>query len=300
MRHLLLLAPLLLAPLQATHAQATVSLGVALPGVSIGIQMSNYPELQRVPGYPVYYAPGAQSNYFFYDGLYWVYQGDDWYSSGWYNGPWQGVSRDLVPVYLLRVPVRYYRQPPAYFQAWSGDAPPRWGERWGGGWQQRREGWDRWNPRTAPAPAPLPSYQGKYPQSRYPQDLRQQEAIRSEQYRYQPRDPVARQQAQPQPPGMAPRPQEPVRTAPAPLPAPARNPPPDELSRGRPPQPGMPADIDRTVRPPVAMPPGQERRSDRAEPPGRGPDRRDAPGRSQDDRRDERRDERDLERRNGR
>ena len=41
-----------------------------------------------VPGYPVYYAPDIGGNYFFYDGRYWVYQDDNWYSSSWYNGPW--------------------------------------------------------------------------------------------------------------------------------------------------------------------------------------------------------------------
>lgn len=42
--------------------------------VSIGINLPVYPQLVVVPGYPVYYAPWLQSNYFFYDGLYWIYQ----------------------------------------------------------------------------------------------------------------------------------------------------------------------------------------------------------------------------------
>jgi hypothetical protein len=60
-----------------TSAMAQVSVGVGLPGVSIGINLPVYPELVPVPGYPVYYAPGMNSNYFFYDGMYWVYQGDN-------------------------------------------------------------------------------------------------------------------------------------------------------------------------------------------------------------------------------
>ena len=71
-----------------TSAAAQVSVGVWLPGVSIGINMPVYPTLVLVPGYPVYYAPQLNSNYFFYDGMYWVYQGDNWYASSWYNGPW--------------------------------------------------------------------------------------------------------------------------------------------------------------------------------------------------------------------
>lgn len=189
MRHLLLVVPLLLGTVPPAMAQVSVSIGINLPV---------YPEFQRVPGYPVYYAPNAPGNYFFYDGRYWVFQSDNWYSSDWYNGPWQNVGPDRVPLFVLRVPVRYYRQPPGYFGQWRADAAPRWGERWGRDWEQRRAGWDHWDRRAAPAPAPLPSYQGRYPQSRYPEDADQQRAIRSENYRYRPRDAVPPHQPQPQ------------------------------------------------------------------------------------------------------
>lgn len=194
MRHLLLVVPLLLGAVPATQAQVSVGIGVSMPGVSIGINLPFYPDLQRVPGYPVYYAPQAQGNYFFFDGVYWVFQGDEWYASGWYNGPWHRVARYDVPGYMLRVPVRYYRHPPVYFQAWRADAPPRWGDHWGADWQQRRAGWDRREYQAVPAP--LPDYQRKYPQSRYPQDSGQQQVIRAQNYRYQPREPVARQDYQ--------------------------------------------------------------------------------------------------------
>jgi len=78
-----------------TSAIAQVSIGIGLPGVSIGINLPVYPELVPVPGYPVYYAPRLNSNYFFYDGLYWVYQGDSWYASEWYNGPWALVAPEV-------------------------------------------------------------------------------------------------------------------------------------------------------------------------------------------------------------
>jgi hypothetical protein len=178
-------------------AMAQVSVAVAVPGVSIGINMPVYPQFVRVPNYPVYYAPGLQTNFFFYDGLYWVYQQDNWYSSSWYNGPWGLVSPQAVPVYVLRVPVRYYRNPPAYFRGWQPNAPPRWGEHWGNGWAQQRSGWDRWDRRAAPAPAPLPVYQRQYSGSRYPQ-VEQQQALHSRNYRYQPRDAVVRQHVQQQ------------------------------------------------------------------------------------------------------
>jgi len=175
-----------------TSAVAQVSIGIGLPHVSIGINLPLYPELVPVPGYPVYYAPRMEANYFFYDGLYWVYQGDHWYASSWYNGPWWIAGPEVVPVFVLRIPVSYDRRPPAYFRGWRPDAPPRWGEHWGGDWEQRRSGWDKWNRSSVPKPAPLPVYQRQYSGDRYPQ-VEQQHALRSQHYRHQPRDTVVRQ-----------------------------------------------------------------------------------------------------------
>jgi len=174
-------------------AEAQVSIGIGLPNVSIGINLPLFPELVPVPGYPVYYAPQLDSNYFFYDGMYWVYQNDNWYASSWYNGPWAFVEPTVVPVFILRVPVRYYRQPPVYFRGWQSNAPPRWGQHWGRGWEQHRRGWDRWNRSSAPARAPLPVYQRQYSGDRYPRQLEQQHSLRSQSYRYQPRDKVVRE-----------------------------------------------------------------------------------------------------------
>jgi len=173
-------------------AAAQVSIGIGLPGVSIGINVPLFPELVPVPGYPVYYAPRLHSNFFFYDGMYWVYQRDNWYASSWYNGPWGLVAPEAVPLFILRIPVRYYRDPPAYFRGWRPDAPPRWGEHWGYTWEQQRRGWDRWNRSSAPAPAPLPLYQRQYSRDQYPR-AEQQHALRREKYHYQPREAVVRQ-----------------------------------------------------------------------------------------------------------
>jgi hypothetical protein len=175
-----------------TFAAAQVSIGIGLPNVSIGINLPLFPELVPVPGYPVYYAPQVDANYFFYDGMYWVYQDDNWYASSWYNGPWGLVGPEYVPLFILRIPVRYYRQPPMYFHGWRSNAPPRWGEHWGHGWEQHRRGWDRWDRRSAPRPAPLPVYQRRYPGDRYPR-LQQQQTLRSQHYRYQPRDTIVRE-----------------------------------------------------------------------------------------------------------
>lgn len=174
---------------------AQVSIGIRIPGLSIGINQPVYPRLIQVPGQPVYYAPGSDLNYFFYDGMYWVYQDDEWYASTWYNGPWDRMDRYRVPEFILRIPVRYYRRPPAYFRGWQREAPPRWGEHWGRDWEERRHGWNEWDHRSTPPPAQLPVYQQRYPRDRYPREDEQRE-IHGQNYRYQPREPVVQEHYQ--------------------------------------------------------------------------------------------------------
>lgn len=228
MRYFLIVLLLLLGSMPPALAQLSVGIGVGVPGLNIGINLPAYPELMRVPGYPVYYAPRVQANFFFYDGLYWLYQGDNWYASSWYNGPWGLVAPAQVPVFILRVPVRYYRAPPAYFRGWRFDAPPRWDEHWGRDWAQGRGDWDQRRRSAAPPPAPLPNYQRRYTGPRYPQE-EQQRSLRDQHYRYQPRDALTRQH-------------DPQRAAPQRPPAPAQRPP-----QGRP------------ANPHATPPPGRER-----------------------------------------
>jgi hypothetical protein len=191
-RYLTLALPLLVGAVPPSVADVGVSVAISVPGLQIGINVPAYPNLVPVPGYPVYYAPALPANYFFYDGLYWVYAGGRWYSSDWYDGPWMPVAPDFVPLFVLRVPVRYYMRPPGYFHAWRPDAPPHWGWRFGPQWEEHHRDWARWNRRETPAPAPLPVYQRDYAGGRYP-NREQQQAIRREHYRFEPRDPRASQ-----------------------------------------------------------------------------------------------------------
>ncbi|NTV94855.1 MAG: hypothetical protein HGA75_05495 [Thiobacillus sp.] len=195
MRYLLVVLSLLLC--QAAAARTEISVGISVPGLDIGIDMPAYPRLVRVPGHPVYYDPDARANFFFYDGLYWVFVEDDWYASSWYNGPWRRFERDHVPLFVLRIPVRYYRRPPPWFHGWHADAPPRWHEHWGHDWQNRHGDWDKWDRGRMPPPAPLPYYQRRYEGERYPQDADRQRRIESERYHYQPRDEASRRYQQP-------------------------------------------------------------------------------------------------------
>ena len=190
MRYLVIASWMLLSPLTSAVAQVSIQIGV--PNVSIGINVQAYPQLVQVPGYPVYYAPEVDSNYFFYDGMYWVFHDDNWYVSSWYNGPWGLVGPESVPVFILRVPVSYYRRPPPYFHAWSPSAPPRWGEHWGNDWERQHSGWEKWDHKSAPRPAPVPVYQKQYSGNRYPPP-EQQPTLHGQKYRYQPQDPTVQQ-----------------------------------------------------------------------------------------------------------
>jgi len=147
--------------------------------------------LTLVPGSPVYYAPSVDGNFFFYDGMYWVYQNDNWYSSSWYNGPWALVDPEIVPPFILQVPVRYYRRPPPYFRGWATGAPPRWAEHWGPTWAERHQGWDKVDRAHVPPAAPVPTYQRQYSGKRYP-TVQQQPSLHARNYKYQPREPVVR------------------------------------------------------------------------------------------------------------
>jgi hypothetical protein len=171
---------------------AVATASEAAVGVSIGINIPAYPRLVAVPGYPVYYAPTLNANYFFYDGLYWVFEGDQWLASSWYNGPWRVVGPEFVPAYLWQVPVRYYRRPPAYFHGWGRNYAPRWGDHWGPEWRARHDGWDRHDNHTRYSAAPLPTYQRQYNGNRYPHP-EQQAQLTSQNYRYQPREQAARE-----------------------------------------------------------------------------------------------------------
>lgn len=154
----------------------------------IDVDLPQYPEMQPVPDSPVYYAPGVDSNYFFYDGQYWDFYNDGWYTSAWYNGPWAYVDPVYVPTYVLWVPIRYYRRPPMYFRGWNAGRPPRWSEHWGRDWVNRHNA--IYGGRTGvPTRAPLPEYQRQYTRNNYPRAPQQNELHRQH-YTYQQRDGV--------------------------------------------------------------------------------------------------------------
>jgi len=128
-------------------------------GVNIGIQLPGPPALVVVPGTPVYYAPRAPANVFFYAHQCWVFAGDGWYVGPTWNGPWQGVEPMYVPPPILQVPVGYYPAPPPPWAGWRREAPPHWESHYGRewreevherDWREREERWGRGEGRGCP------------------------------------------------------------------------------------------------------------------------------------------------------
>jgi len=159
------------------------------PGDVQWTDVPSYPRLVLIAGTAAYYAPQLSSNYFYYDGSYWVYQGDEWYRSAWYNGPWAAVSPLVVPLSVLQIPVAYYNRPPPYFSGGQLGAPPRWDVHWGPAWAHYRGVWDRPTRGATAVAAPRPDYQRLYAGGSYP-DKAQQLSLRAHYYPYQPHEPI--------------------------------------------------------------------------------------------------------------
>jgi hypothetical protein len=54
----------------AASAAAQISIGIGVASIDMGIHLPALPTFSIVPGLSVYYAPSANSNVFFYDGMY--------------------------------------------------------------------------------------------------------------------------------------------------------------------------------------------------------------------------------------
>lgn len=161
----------------------------------IDVDLPQFPEMEPIPGSPVYWAPAVDSNYFFHDGVFWDYHHDLWHWSAWYNGPWTVADPIYVPTYVLWVPVRYYHKPAPHFRGAHPDRPPHWAQHWGQDWQARHNqvyrglatDWTR---------APLPNYQRSYTRANYPRAVEHQRVLQTQHYTWQPREGVMRQPTQ--------------------------------------------------------------------------------------------------------
>src|SRR4030095_13210449 len=117
-------------------AACLLLLASALPAAAqtyydIDVDLPQFPEMEPIPDSPVYWAPGVDSNYFFYDGAFWDYHHDLWHWSAWYHGPWTVVDPVHVAAYVLWVPVRFHPRPAPHFRGPPPDRPPHWAQHWG-------------------------------------------------------------------------------------------------------------------------------------------------------------------------
>ena len=144
MKRLVLIALLATTIAVPAHAQVRV-------GIDIGIQLPGPPALVVIPESPVYYAPRAPDNVFFYAHQYWAFAKGGWYVGPSWNGPWGAVEPAYVPIPILHVPVRYYSAPPPSWKGWRREAPPQWGAPYGREWHEAahernwREHEEQWN-----------------------------------------------------------------------------------------------------------------------------------------------------------
>src|SRR3989475_11749634 len=111
----LLVALLVAAVAVPVHAQVRVEIGIHLPAP---------PALVVIPGTPVYSAPRAPANVFFYAHEYWIFADGGWYVGPTWNGPCAGVEPPYVPAPILQVPVRHYPVPPPHWSQRPRDGPP--------------------------------------------------------------------------------------------------------------------------------------------------------------------------------
>jgi hypothetical protein len=133
-RLIVILALLLAAPAAQGQVQVHVDIGFHLPAPPRLVVVPQVPAVQYVP------VPSTPGNIFFYGGQYWAFQGNGWYVSRGYDGPWVVVGPQFVPRPLLVVPVQYYHVPPGHWKQWNRAQAPHWREEWGPEWADKR-GW---------------------------------------------------------------------------------------------------------------------------------------------------------------
>jgi hypothetical protein len=113
---------MLLSAASAAGPDVKINIGLGAPAVPPVI-VTTPPQLAVVPGTPVYYAPGAPQNLFFYKGRYYTLVNNVWSTAPASTGPWVVIQLGKVPQPVLAVPVEYYKIPPGHLKP---KGPPPW------------------------------------------------------------------------------------------------------------------------------------------------------------------------------
>ncbi len=125
-KFLLCMIAVLLAP--ASHAYASdvgfsIGINFGYPGVATPayvpqpVVIEEPPEFVNPPELGFYVAAGVPYDLFYVDSAYYLCRGNVWYTSPYYNGPWQTVYYNKVPYALHRYPfARIHQYRDAYFR----------------------------------------------------------------------------------------------------------------------------------------------------------------------------------------
>jgi hypothetical protein len=84
-------------------AETSVSINIGPPAVVV----ASPPEMVVIPNSLVYYAPGVEVDLLFHRDYWYTRNGNRWFRSHSYNGPWNVVGRRAVPAEIVRVPRNY-------------------------------------------------------------------------------------------------------------------------------------------------------------------------------------------------
>ena len=114
---------MLLSGASAAAQDVKINIGLGVPAVPPPVVITTPPQLVVVPGTPVYYAPEAAANLFFYKGHYYTVVNGVWSTAPAYNGPWVVIQIGRVPRPVLAMPVEYYKIPPGHLKK---KGPPPW------------------------------------------------------------------------------------------------------------------------------------------------------------------------------
>ncbi len=110
-----LISAMLLGMLAGAHpgdAAAAVNINIGIGAPLPAVVLAAPPQVVLIPGSPVYYAPDAGINLFFYSGRWYRRHNNGWYRASYYNGPWAYMPPSRVPAAFVRIPGNYYRPMP--------------------------------------------------------------------------------------------------------------------------------------------------------------------------------------------
>jgi len=137
MRHVLAVAAglslMAASPAAADGVRIGVSVPVPAPPTVVitpprpPIVVAAPPQLVVVPGSPVFYAPGANINFFAYGGRHYTFHDGTWFVATAYGSPWVTIASARVPPPVLAVPVTYYKIPPGHAKKVGHDGGSRHG-----------------------------------------------------------------------------------------------------------------------------------------------------------------------------